>query len=87
MPHGAPLGAFLYTILQVNSPGLKEMLGMSFEAVLEEFGLTAKWEAKGLEKGMERATKRLRNYGMEPQQIAEALVLPLGTVFTYLKAE
>jgi hypothetical protein len=62
------------------------MLGMSeasFEEVLEEFGLTAKWEAKG----MEKAVQRLEKHGMEPGHIAEVLELPLGTVFTYLKAE
>jgi hypothetical protein len=86
MPKGAPLSAYLYTVLRANSRGLREMLAMSdatFEAVLEQYGLTAKWEAKGLEK----AAKRLEKYGMEPQQIAEALELPLGTVFRYLKTE
>jgi flagellar biosynthesis/type III secretory pathway protein FliH len=95
------------------------MRNASFEAVLEECGLTAKWVAKGLQKGreeglqkglqkglreglekglqkgwekgreegLENAVKRLQKYGMEPKQIAEALALPLGTVFRYLKAE
>jgi hypothetical protein len=110
MPKGAPLSAYLHTILRANSLGFREMVAMSdasFEAVLEEYGLTAKWEAKGLEKGLEKglqkglqkglrkgreegledAVKRLQKYGMEPKQIAEALALPLGTVFRYLKAE
>jgi predicted transposase YdaD len=70
------------------------MMGMSdasFEAVPEEYGLTAKWEAKGLEKGREEgreeAVRRLQKYGMGPDQIAEALELPLGTVFRYLKTQ
>lgn len=70
-----------------------------FEAVLEEYGLTAKWETRGLEKGLqqglekgrkeglEEAIKRLQKYGMELKQIAEALALPLGRVLRYLKAE
>ena len=90
MPKGAPLSAYLYTVLQANSQGFKEILAMSdasFEAVLEEYGLTAKWEAKGREEGRDAAVKRLQKYGMEPKQIAEALALPLGTVFRYLKAE
>jgi flagellar biosynthesis/type III secretory pathway protein FliH len=142
MPKGAPLSAYLYTILRANSSGLREMMAMSdasFEAVLEEYGLTAKWEARGLERGLEKglekgiqkglqrglkkglqqglqkgreegkeegreegiqkglqkgreegreeAVRRLQKYGMEPKQIAEALELPLGTVFRYLKAE
>jgi hypothetical protein len=92
MPKGAPLSAYLHTVLQANSHGLKEMMKMSyasFEAVLEEYGLTAKWEARGLERGLEEglergleegreeAVKRLQKYGMEPRQIAEALELPL----------
>jgi predicted transposase YdaD len=63
----------------------------SFEAVLEEYGLTAKWEARGLEKGREEgredAVKRLQKHGMEPEQIAEALELPLETIFRYLQAQ
>jgi DNA-directed RNA polymerase specialized sigma24 family protein len=42
---------------------------------------------KGLEKGREEAVRRLQKYGMDPQQIAEALELPLGTVFRYLETE
>jgi flagellar biosynthesis/type III secretory pathway protein FliH len=71
----------------------------SLDAVFEEYGLTAKWEAKGLEKGLakglekglekgrEEAVKKLQEYGMEPRQIAEALALPLGAVSRYLAAE
>ncbi|MDR2071161.1 MAG: hypothetical protein LBP81_07090 [Treponema sp.] len=90
MPKGAPLSAYLYTILRANSRGLKELMAMSdaaFEAVLKEYGFTAKWETEGLEKGREEAVIRLQKYGMEPKQISEALELPLGTVFRYLKAE
>jgi hypothetical protein len=86
MPKGAPLAAYLHTVLQANSRGLREMLAMSeasFEAVLEEYGFTAKWEAKGLVK----AVKRLQKHGMEPQQIAEVLELPLDTVVGYLAAD
>jgi hypothetical protein len=89
MPKGAPLSAYLYVVLQANSSGFREVLRMSdasFEAVLEEFGLTAKWEARGKEEGREEDVKRLQKYGMEPEQIAEALELPLGTVFRYLNA-
>jgi hypothetical protein len=93
MPRGAPIRAYMYVVLGANSEGLREVMRMteaSFEAVLEEFGLPAKWEARGREegweKGREEAVKRLERYGMEPGQIAEALELPLGTVFRYLKA-
>jgi hypothetical protein len=106
MPEEVPLSAYLYTLLQANDCGYKEMLAMantSVQAVLEEFGFSEKWEArglqkgreeglqkgleKGLQKGREEAVKRLQKYGMDPKQISEALELPLGTVFRYLKTE
>jgi hypothetical protein len=62
MPKGAPLSAYLHTVLQANSQGVRELITMSeasFEAVLEEYGLTAKWEAKGLEKGLEKGREEI----------------------------
>jgi predicted transposase/invertase (TIGR01784 family) len=102
MPEGMPLSAYIHMLLQANSKGLREMRAMSdtsLEAVLEELGFTAEWEARGLQKGLEKglqkgreegreeAVRRLQKYGMDPKQISEALELPLGTVFRYLKAE
>jgi hypothetical protein len=87
MPEGAPLSAYMYTVLRANVAGLREVLEMSdatFEEVLEEFGLAAKWEAKGREEGREEAVKRLQKYGMEPEQIALALELSEDAVFRYL---
>jgi predicted transposase YdaD len=66
------------------------MANTSVAAVLEEFGFSEKWETRGLEKGLqkgrEEAVRGLQKYGMDPKQISEALELPLGTVFQYLKA-
>ncbi|MDR1030079.1 MAG: hypothetical protein LBL76_04330 [Treponema sp.] len=90
MPKGAPLSAYMYVVLQANSPGFKEVLRMSeasFEEVLEEFGLTAKWEAKGWDEAHGEDVRKLQKYGMDPLQIAKALELPLGTVFQYLSTE
>jgi hypothetical protein len=98
MPEGTPLWAFLYTLFQANSPGVREVMAMaeaSFEAVLEEFGLISKWEAKGLEKGREmgleegweKAACRMQKHGMGPGQIAEVLELPLESVFRYLQLQ
>jgi predicted transposase/invertase (TIGR01784 family) len=42
---------------------------------------------EGRQEGREEDVKRLRKYGMLPEQIAEALELPLDTVHAYLKAE
>jgi hypothetical protein len=84
----------MHMVFQANSAGMKEILTMSeaaFEAVLEEHGLISKWRKqgleRGLEKGLENAVRKLRKHGMDPAEIAEALELPLDTVFGYLKAE
>jgi hypothetical protein len=98
MPKGIPLSAYMYTVLDANNEGIREMRVMSdtsLDAVLEELGFTAEWKARGreegreegLQKGREEAVRRLQKYGMDPKQISEALELPLGTVFRYLKAE
>jgi DNA-binding NarL/FixJ family response regulator len=90
MPEELSLSAYLYTLLQADDGGFKEMLAIvnrSVEAVLEEFGLSEKWETKGMERGREEAVRRLQKYGMDPKQISKALELPPGTVFRYLKTE
>jgi hypothetical protein len=94
LPEGAPFGAYFDVLFRANARGFKEAMPMSdltIEEVLEEAGFTARWEARGLEKGREagreEAVKRLQKYGMEPGQIAEALELPLGTVFRYLNTD
>ncbi|MDR2500866.1 MAG: hypothetical protein LBD37_07305 [Treponema sp.] len=51
----APAGAYLYAVLQANVEALREVLAMeelTLEKVLEEFGLTAKWEARGEARGL-----------------------------------
>jgi hypothetical protein len=68
MPEGTPLSAFLYTLIQANRSGAREMMAMS-EAVVKEvlmefaekYGYTAEWEAKGRENGMEKG----RDMGIE----------------------
>jgi hypothetical protein len=90
MPKGAPLSAYLHTVLRANSSGFKEIVAMSdasFEAVLEECGLTEKWIAEGMENGIEKAVKRMQKYGMGPKQISEVLELPRRTVSRYLKVK
>jgi hypothetical protein len=94
MPEGTPLSAFLYTLIQANRSGAREMMAMS-EAVVKEvlmefaekYGYTAEWEAKGMARGQEDAVRRLQRYGMGAEQIAEALELPLDTVFRYLQTQ
>jgi hypothetical protein len=71
------------------------------EEIVKELGLTERWEAKLMEraqmKALEKARKevreesqreavrKLQRYGMESQQIAEALELPQDMVFRYLE--
>jgi hypothetical protein len=84
----APMGAYLHALIQANMMGFKEMVEMNdavtIEDVLEEYGFTARWEARGLERGLERDVKKLRKHGMDPAAIAEALELPPATVSRYL---
>jgi DNA-binding CsgD family transcriptional regulator len=59
------------------------------ETVMEQARVEALEQARAevQEQGMEEAARRLRHYGMEPQQIAEALELSRDTVLRYLKTE
>jgi hypothetical protein len=86
MPRGSPLSAYIYMVFGANRAGVKELRGMAdaFEEVLEEYGFIEKWEERGREEGREEDVKKLQKYGMDPAQIAEALELPLDTVFRYL---
>jgi DNA-binding transcriptional regulator LsrR (DeoR family) len=54
---------------------------------MEECGLAERWEAKGLEKGLERAAKGMWKHGMAAPEIAQTLELPSDTVSRYLNAE
>jgi hypothetical protein len=94
---GTPVSAYLWMVVGANRTTFKELMSMSsaFEEVMEECGLTAKWEAKGLEKGLEKGkekgreemVKKLQKHGMDPVEIAKVLELPLNTVFKYLDIE
>jgi predicted transposase/invertase (TIGR01784 family) len=78
---------------------MRTMLTPLLDATLEEWGLTEKWEARGLETGLQKgreeglqkgrieAVRRLQKHGMDPTQIAEFLELPPDTVFRYLETE
>jgi hypothetical protein len=89
--------AYLWMVVGANEAKYKELLTMSsaFEKVMEECGLTAKWEARGREEGreegrkegLEEAVKRLQRHGMNPVEISRALDLPLATVIRYLETD
>jgi hypothetical protein len=87
MPGDAPVSAYVDRVIRANSPALEEILKMSditFDEVMEKYGIAARWEEKGLEKGLERDVKKLRKHGMDPAEIAQALELPSDTVSKYL---
>jgi hypothetical protein len=63
------LGAYIYAILRANARTIREVLAMvkeevTLEEVLEEVGLTAKWEkrgeARGEKTGWEKAIELLK---------------------------
>jgi hypothetical protein len=91
IPKGSPLAAYLWMVIGANKAVFKELMRMSsaFEEVLEECGLTAKWESRGREQGREQgreeAVRKLQKRGMDPVEIADVLELPLNTVFKYLE--
>jgi hypothetical protein len=94
MPKEAPLSAYMYRVLAANPQEFREVMKMSdltFEGVLEEFGLTAKWEEKGWEEGREEgqkeSVKMLRKHGMTSEQISEVLEIPLDRIQNYLEKE
>jgi predicted transposase YdaD len=76
-------------VFGANRAGVKELRGMAdvFEEVLEEYGFTAKREARGREEGREEDVNKLQKHGMDPGQIAEVLELPLHRVFKYLSID
>jgi hypothetical protein len=86
MPKGAPLSAYMYTLLQANAAGLREVLTMpdtTIEDVLEEFGLTAKWEAKGREEGREEVAKNALAKGLPLNTIEEITGLDIETIKSF----
>jgi hypothetical protein len=75
MPQGAPLSAYMHTVIRANSPGVKEALAMSkvsIDEVFEEYGLTAKWEAKGRKEERNQILELIRQ-GYTTEQIEEKL--------------
>ena len=67
----AEAGAYLYAVLQANIKTLREVIAMgelTLEKVLEESGLTAKWEARGETRGEARVLDLLKS-GKPPEEI------------------
>jgi hypothetical protein len=86
--HKAPHSAFLDAILRANIEIFEEIVAMqkrkTLEQVLEESGLTAKWEARGVALGVAREkaffAKNLIGEGWPGEKIARFTGLDLPTV-------
>jgi hypothetical protein len=89
----ARIKAYLDVIARANIESLREVGRMSdsvltLDEVLEEIGLTAKWEARGMEKGMEKGraenaieiARKMKAMGFSNEQIQTATGLPAETV-------
>jgi hypothetical protein len=62
---GADMAAYLYALLNANTKTIREVLEMAdkeltLDEVLEEAGLTAKWEKRGEKTGWEKAIELLK---------------------------
>jgi hypothetical protein len=72
---GLSIAAYMHMVLQANEDGVKELTAMSemgLEKVLEECGLIAKWENRGLEKGQNMILE-LMMQGYSAEQIKAKL--------------
>jgi hypothetical protein len=95
----AHIKAYLQAILQANSSKIQEALGMSemamtLDQVLEETGLTVKWEARGVARGEARGErnkaleiiKRALGKGMTVDDIADLTGYDSAEIEGYKKA-
>jgi predicted transposase/invertase (TIGR01784 family) len=74
-------------ILKANADGLREVMKMSdaaLEAVFEEYGLTEKWEKRGIEQGEEDAklliARNLVNMGWKIEDVAKTTELDISKI-------
>jgi hypothetical protein len=74
VPHGAPVGAYLYMLMMANAQVAQEVLKMSDIATLEEvfegLPITEYWEARGKEEKAVQIARNLKKIGLPPEQIA-----------------
>jgi hypothetical protein len=81
-----PLGAYMQVILNANAGVFLEVGKMgngtlTFDDVLVELGLTAKWKAEGREEGLKKGIEKGREEGIEKAaRNALAKGLPLDTI-------
>jgi hypothetical protein len=77
------VGAYLYAVVESNSKALEEVVEMgkkklTWQEVLEESGLTAKWEERGKRAGwMEAITLLKQGYTVEQLEQIDPVDSPL----------
>ena len=83
------IGAYLYAITRANAKSFREAIEMSdtaltFDQIVEEAGLTAKWEARGEARGEEKKAREIaRNLlanGFSLEQTAQLSGLDMAEV-------
>jgi hypothetical protein len=81
----AQIGAYLYAIMKANAKSLQEAREMNdftltLDQVLEEAGLTAKWEARAEKKKAREIAKNLLGNGISLEQTAQLCGLDIADV-------
>jgi uncharacterized protein YggL (DUF469 family) len=81
----ARIGAYLYAIMRANAKSFKEAMEMSdtaitFDQLMEEVGMAAKWEARGGEKKTREIAIKLLGNGISLEQTAQLCGLNIDDV-------
>jgi hypothetical protein len=82
------LGAYLEVVLNANAGVFLEVgkmgnRGLTFDDVLVELGLTAKWKAEGREEGREEVARKALARGLSLETIGEITGLDLETIKSF----
>jgi hypothetical protein len=85
---GIPLGAYMQVILNANAGVFMEVGKMrngslTFDDVVVELGLTAKWKAEGLEEGLEQVARNALSKGLSLDTIGEITGLDIETIKSF----
>ena len=81
----ARIGAYLYAIMRANAKSFKEAMEMSetaitFDQLMEEVGMAAKWEARAEKKKAREIAKNLLGNGFSLEQTAQLCGLDIADV-------
>ena len=79
------IGAYVDAITRANKGSLQEAIRMSgdtltLEEIFEEAGFITRWEARGMEKGVEKTARNALAKGYPPETIHDITGLDLETI-------